>query len=108
MKDNNHFPFTRRRFLQGTGAAFAAVSFGGNAAFAQDKKINVYNWDTYIGDETLSSFSEKTGIEVQYDLYANLEEMYAKFQAGNPGYDIIFPSDYMIETMIAADDEYNV
>ena len=32
-----------------------------------------------------------------------VEEMYAKFQVGNPGYDVIFPSDYMIETMIAAD-----
>ena len=29
--------------------------------------------------------------------------MYAKFQAGNPGYDVIVPSDYMLETMIAAD-----
>ena len=102
MKNTLNFPFNRRRFLQGTGAALAAVSFGGNGAFAADKKVNVYNWDTYIGDTTLGSFSDKTGIEVQYDLYANLEEMYAKFQAGNPGYDIIFPSDYMIETMIAA------
>ena len=64
--------------------------------------LHFYNWDTYIGDTTLASFTEKTGVEVQYDLYANLEEMFAKFQAGNPGYDIIFPSDYMIETMIAA------
>jgi len=103
MSNFFNFPFTRRRFLQGTGAAVAAVSFSGANSFAADKKINVYNWDTYIGETTLSSFSEKTGIEVQYDLYANLEEMFAKFQAGNPGYDIIFPSDYMIETMIAAD-----
>ena len=103
MNDIVNFPFTRRRFLQGTGAAVAAVSFGGTGAFAAEKKINVYNWDTYIGDTTLASFSENTGVEVQYDLYANLEEMFAKFQAGNPGYDIIFPSDYMIETMIAAD-----
>lgn len=98
-----NFPFTRRRFLQGSGAAAVALTFGGRNAFAQDKKLNVYNWDTYIGETTLSSFTENTGIEVQYDLYANLEEMFAKFQAGNPGYDIIFPSDYMIETMIAAD-----
>ncbi len=101
MKDTLQFPFTRRRFLQGTGAALAAVSFGGSRAFAADKKINVYNWDTYIGDTTLGSFTDKTGIEVQYDLYANLEEMFAKFQAGNPGYDIIFPSDYMVGQMIA-------
>ena len=97
------FPFTRRRFLQGSGAAAVALTFGGHGAFAQEKKLNVYNWDTYIGDTTLQTFTDNTGIEVQYDLYANLEEMFAKFQAGNPGYDVIFPSDYMIETMIAAD-----
>ena len=92
----------RRSFLQGTGAAAVAVSFGGGAALAQSKQLNVYNWDTYIGDTTLETFSEATGINVQYDLYANLEEMYAKFQEGNPGYDVIFPSDYMLETMIKA------
>jgi spermidine/putrescine transport system substrate-binding protein len=95
--------FSRRSFLQGTGAAAVAVSFGGGAAFGASNKLNVYNWDTYIGDTTLETFTKSTGIEVQYDLYANLEEMFAKFQAGNPGYDVIFPSDYMMETMIAAD-----
>ncbi len=94
--------FGRRNFLAGTGAAAVALSFGGRFASASGE-LNVYNWDTYIGDTTLDTFTKSTGIEVQYDLYANLEEMFAKFQAGNPGYDVIFPSDYMIETMIAAD-----
>ena len=93
--------YSRRSFLQTTGAAAVAISFGGKMASAAGEP-NVYNWDTYIGETTLASFTEKTGISVQYDLYANLEEMFAKFQAGNPGYDVIFPSDYMIETMIAA------
>ena len=101
--NNFSFPFTRRRFLQGSGAAAVALTFGGRGASAQEKKLNVYNWDTYIGETTLSSFTDNTGVQVQYDLYANLEEMFAKFQAGNPGYDVIFPSDYMIETMINAD-----
>ncbi|MDH3691458.1 MAG: extracellular solute-binding protein [Gammaproteobacteria bacterium] len=94
--------YSRRSFLQVTGAAAVAVSFGGRVSAASDQ-LNVYNWDTYIGNTTLDTFTEKTGVKVQYDLYANLEEMFAKFQAGNPGYDVIFPSDYMIETMIAAD-----
>ena len=87
--------FSRRRFLEGTGAAAVALSFAGKAARAEGK-LNVYNWDTYIGETTLDTFTAATGVEVQYDLYANLEEMFAKFQAGNPGYDVIFPSDYMI------------
>jgi hypothetical protein len=89
--------FSRRNFLAGTGAAAAALSFGGRSASAAGQ-LNVYNWDTYIGETTLETFTASTGIEVQYDLYANLEEMFAKFQAGNPGYDVIFPSDYMMET----------
>ncbi len=95
-------PFGRRDFLKGTGAAAAALSFGGTAALAASKQVNVYNWDTYIGETTLESYTAATGVEVTYDLYANLEEMYAKFQEGNPGYDVIFPSDYMMETMIKA------
>ncbi len=94
--------FSRRNFLAGTGAAAVALSFGGRSASAAER-VNVYNWDTYIGETTLETYTQKTGIKVQYDLYANLEEMFAKFQTGNPGYDVIFPSDYMIETMIAAD-----
>ncbi len=96
------WPLSRRDFLKTTGAAAVAVSFGAKAAAAASDKINVYNWDTYIGDTTLETYSKATGVEVTYDLYANLEEMFAKFQEGNPGYDVIFPSDYMIETMIAA------
>lgn len=102
MTQKQAWPFSRRRFLQGTGAAAVAVSLGGQKSFGADTGLNVYNWDTYIGETTLETFTAKSGIEVQYDLYANLEEMFAKFQEGNPGYDIIFPSDYMMEAMIAA------
>jgi len=91
---------SRRRFLQGAAALGVTLSAAPRFGLgAEEKRLNVYNWDTYIGDTTLETFTEKTGIEVQYDLYANLEEMFAKFQEGNPGYDVIFPSDYMLETM---------
>lgn len=96
--------FSRRNFLKGAGAAAVGVTFVGAArqSWAQEeKKLNVYNWDTYIGETTLSSFSDATGIEAQYDLYANNEELFAKLQTGNPGYDVIFPSDYMVATMIS-------
>ncbi|HWA43358.1 MAG TPA: spermidine/putrescine ABC transporter substrate-binding protein [Hypericibacter adhaerens] len=95
-------PFSRRNFLAGAGAAAVGVSLSAYAkkGWAEEpKKLNVYNWDTYIGQTTLQTFTDKTGIAVQYDLYANNEELFAKLKAGNPGYDVIFPSDYMIETM---------
>lgn len=93
--------FPRRKFLAGAGIAAIGVSFGRKAWSEEEKKLNVYNWDTYIGETTLQTFTESTGIEVQYDLYANNEELFAKLKAGNPGYDVIFPSDYMVESMIS-------
>jgi spermidine/putrescine transport system substrate-binding protein len=91
---------TRRSFIKGAAAASLAAGLPRITIAAAG--LNVYNWDTYIGETTLATFTEATGVEVQYDLYANLEEMYAKFQEGNPGYDVIFPSDYMLETMRVA------
>lgn len=96
--------FSRRNFLKNAGIAAVGVSFASSARHgwaAEEKKLNVYNWDTYIGETTLSSFTDATGIDVQYDLFANNEELFAKLQTGNPGYDVIFPSDYMVATMIS-------
>ncbi len=94
---------SRRRFLQGTAAMGVTLSAMPRSSWsAEEKQINVYNWDTYIGETTLQTFTESTGIKAQYDLFANNEELFAKLKAGNPGYDIIFPSDYMVESMIKA------
>jgi spermidine/putrescine transport system substrate-binding protein len=92
---------SRRNFLR--GAAAVGLTFTGlsRAARAEEEKaLNFYNWDTYIGETTLDTFTEKTGIEVQSDFFANNEELLAKLKQGNPGYDIIVPSDYMVQTMI--------
>ncbi len=97
-------PTSRRSLLRGLGAAGAAgVAISvlpRKSVAAEEKKLNVYNWDTYIGETTLRTFTEKTGIEVQYDLFANNEELFAKLKAGNPGYDIIVPTDYTLADMI--------
>lgn len=97
-------PASRRSILKSLGAAGAAGVairiLPGQSFAAEEKQLNVYNWDTYIGETTLQTFTDKTGIKVQYDLYANNEELFAKLKAGNPGYDVIVPSDYMVETMI--------
>jgi spermidine/putrescine transport system substrate-binding protein len=66
----------------------------------EEKQLNLYNWDTYIGENTVSDFAEKFDMKVQYDLYANNEELFAKLKEGNPGFDVIFPSDYTVESLI--------
>jgi len=70
---------------------------------AEEKKLNFYNWDTYIGETTLEDFNEASGIEVKMDLFADNDELFAKLKEGNPGYDLIVPTNDYVERMIAAD-----
>src|SRR5262245_1444792 len=94
---------SRRRFMSGAALTVAAaVPALGRFAFAQGQQVNVYNWDTYIGETTIDDFSEATGIAVRYDLYASNDELFAKLRGGNPGYDVIFPSNDYVERMVAA------
>jgi len=90
----------RRRFLLGgaaLGLAAGAVPFAVRAD--AEKKLKLYNWDVYMGLTTLATFTAKTGIEVDSAIYANNEEMLANLMNGNPGYDIVVPSDYMVAHM---------
>ena len=98
---NSHF--NRRSFLAGTGAVAAGLSLGPGALFAaEEKKLNFYNWDTYIGEDTLPDFTKATGIDVTMDLYADNDELFAKLKEGNPGYDVIVPTNDYVERMILA------
>jgi len=94
----------RRSLLQGTGALFAGLTFLPRFSMAEEeKKLNFYNWDTYIGENTLAEFTDATGIEVKMDLYADNDELFAKLKGGNPGYDVIVPTNDYLERMIKAD-----
>lgn len=95
---------SRRQFMG--GAAAVGVSIAGMPKFAsaaEEKKLNFYNWDTYIGETTLDDFKAATGIEVKMDLFADTSELFAKLRAGNPGYDVVVPSGDWIPRMVAAD-----
>ncbi len=68
--------------------------------------INVYNWGEYISDGSEGSldlnaeFTRITGIKVNYTNYASNEDMYAKLKSGGANYDIVIPSDYMVQRLI--------
>lgn len=62
--------------------------------------LNVFNWGEYIDKELLTKFEEETGIKVNYELFDTNESMLAKLETGGAQYDVIFPSDYVIEEMI--------
>ena len=77
-----------------------ATSSGDGELAAQ---LSVYNWADYIDEQVLADYEEEYGVEIIYDTYASNEDLLAKLQAGAEGYDVIFPSDYMVGQMIALD-----
>ncbi len=63
-------------------------------------EVNVLNWSSYIPDSVLRNFENEYHIKVNYGTYSSNEELLAKITSSKVGtYDVIFPSDYMIELM---------
>ncbi|MDX1736617.1 MAG: extracellular solute-binding protein [Alphaproteobacteria bacterium] len=103
MKSRFRNGVSRRSFLAGTGAVAAGLTILPKAGFsAEEAVLNFYNWDTYIGETTLEDFQDAAGIEVKMDLFADNDELFAKFKEGNPGYDLIVPTNDYVERMIEA------
>jgi spermidine/putrescine transport system substrate-binding protein len=100
---NSRYRANRRSLLKGTGAMFAGLALLPRFAMSEeDKKLSFYNYDTYIGETTLADFNAATGIEVKLDLFADADELFTKLKAGNPGYDVIVPTNNLVERMVAA------
>jgi spermidine/putrescine transport system substrate-binding protein len=98
---------SRRSILQQFGAAAIGMSFAGGVSACGGgggggPKVNFYNWDTYIGPTTLDDFKAATGTEVQMSLFATNDELFARLRAGNPGYDVIVPSNEFVTRMSEA------
>ncbi len=71
------------------------------AEFGSDT-LNVFNSGEYIGEDVISNFEKMYNVRVNYDTFTTQEEMYTKLMGGS-SYDIIVPSDYMIERLLKAD-----
>ncbi len=82
----------RSAIAQGAGLA-AAVTVLPRTSRAQEGVLNIFNWDTYVAPDTIPGFEAASGLRVRYDLFASNDELFAKLRAGNPGYDVIFPSN---------------
>jgi spermidine/putrescine transport system substrate-binding protein len=95
----------RRSLLAGLGAAAAGLTLAACAPKGpigpngEELKLNLYNWDTYTGKTTLSDFKAATGIAVKMSLFATNDELFAKLKAGNPGFDVIVPSNEFVTRM---------
>lgn len=84
-------------------AAFSFALTGCGSGSGENGEVIVYNWGEYIDPETLTMFEEETGIQVVYDEFETNEVMYPKVESGATSYDVICPSDYMIQKMIEND-----
>lgn len=75
----------------------------------QGTSVNVYNWGEYISDgsegsmDVVSEFEKLTGCTVNYTNFESNENMYSKLTGGGVSYDVIAPSDYMIDKLIDED-----
>lgn len=75
-----------------------------NAGSSQGKgSVYVYNWGQYIDEDVIDMFEKETGIDVIYNEFEQNEDMYPIIQTGAVKYDVVCPSDYMIEKMIQND-----
>ncbi|MBO4228874.1 MAG: spermidine/putrescine ABC transporter substrate-binding protein [Clostridia bacterium] len=94
-----------------------SASFAAPVSAARETVVlNVYNWGEYLSDGSEESYdvnaefedwfnenlAEEYGynIRVNYTTYASCEDMYNKLRSGAVTYDVIFPSDYMVERLI--------
>ncbi len=81
-----------------TGVMVTAMLTGCGTKSSKDV-LNIYNVGDYIDESLLEKFQEETGIKVVYETYDTNEIMYQKIKSGGSKYDLIVPSDYMIEKM---------
>ncbi|PSF32263.1 ABC transporter substrate-binding protein [Aphanothece hegewaldii CCALA 016] len=91
-------------FLIGVILPFGCMANNPNSTQQPDQTtsanvLSVYNYSTYIEPAVITEFEQKYKTKVQYDTFESPDDLYAKMKAGNPGYDLIFPTDYLVTIM---------
>ncbi|WP_160109382.1 polyamine ABC transporter substrate-binding protein [Pseudomonas izuensis] len=72
------------------------------AAANADETVNISNWNGYIADDTLATFTKETGIKATYDIHDSNEVLESKLMTGNTGYDVVSPSNHFLSRLIKA------
>lgn len=92
----------RRGLLGGLAAGITLAACGERwprGANGEEARLNLCNWDTYIGETTLADFKAATGVDVRMSLFGNNDELFSRLRSGNPGYDVIVPSNEFVERL---------
>ena len=82
----------------GGGSSEGASAEDAVAKYGSDT-LKLYNWGEYMGEDLISNFEKEFGVKVIVEYFDSNETMYTKLQAGD-SYDVLVPSDYMIERLI--------
>ena len=92
-----------------TLAILACCAVFATSCSESPSEVNVYCWGDYFAEgsdgyrDTIAEFEEETGITVNLTTYETNEQLYEILSASNSAYDVIFPSDYMVEKLIDED-----
>ena len=93
----------KKVFLFGLLATLTILPMFGCGKTYENGEVYVYNWGEYIDPDVLDMFEEEYSIKVIYDEFETNEMMYPKIETGAVSYDVVCPSDYMIQKMIQND-----
>jgi len=69
-------------------------------AAAAGGELNLFAWSEYVPQSVLDGFTKETGIQINYETYGSNEEMLAKLMSGASSYDLIQPSEYVVEALV--------
>ena len=99
----------------GTGNNSSNLPSGGDASVREEyglpeldydleDRLNIFQWTDYWPSETVGIFEKAYGVKVSVSNFASNEEMFNKLKAGGSGqFDLIFPSDYMVNILASQD-----
>lgn len=87
-----------KKNLLGAALGIGAMLVAGQAA--AEGQLHIFNWGNYTSPKLLEKFSKAYDVKVTLDGYDSNDAMLAKVKAGASGYDIVVPSDYMVEIMV--------
>ena len=90
------------RLAKAIVAALSALAVGCTSAHDAGTQLNLFAWSEYVPRAVIDGFTRETGITVNYERYASNEEMLAKVLSGAQRYDLIQPSEYVVEALIGA------
>jgi len=94
---------SRRHFCSITFAATVSLlgvtGCGSQSASADKTRLNIFSWADYLHPDCIPEFEKRYGLRVVYDTFSGNEQLLAKLQAGATEYDIIMPSNYMVQEL---------